>query len=489
MRYNRLYKDNHFLTPTIYTQTVSEYLADLKYEDIPQDVMERAKLILMQTIGAALAAKDSDASQKAYRMAKEANAGDGGPITVWGSGGKLSAINAALALGTMAAALDWADCSWTGCPSTGIIPCAWIAAEERKKSGKELLTAIVGAYEISQRLAMAVQPSDKRWKEKGWGLTSWQIFACIFAVSKLYGLDARKINQAIGLGCECSTMPTTYHAVTMSDFYPFEYGYRARDGFLIAKAAEKGINNNRDTLDEPRLYIGVVCGDSAKDGNGETKERSGDGDVSWLTRDLGSLYLTKETLLKRWPANMWAQNVVEIVHDLHKENGFLPEEVETIVVDPPVTDRMWAPKNGFVSTTQAQFSIPFAIASVLYTPTPGAAWYAERLTDPSILAMAQRVKGGDSPAETPMDGFRKFRTGGYPARKVTINLKNGTTLVGEMSCPPGHPANMMTQEELVEQFRIQTASTLQGERLERAINMLANIEQCEDIAALGYLLR
>ena len=76
-------------------------------------------------------------------------------------------------------ALDWEDCSWTGHPAAGVIPCAWLAAEEKHKSGKELITAIVAGYEVYQRIAMAVQPSDERWKTKGWGLTSWQIFACI----------------------------------------------------------------------------------------------------------------------------------------------------------------------------------------------------------------------------------------------------------------------------------------------------------------------
>ena len=67
-------------------------------------------------------------------------------------------------------------------------------------------------------------------------LTSWQIFGCILSVAKLYDFDARKINQAIGVGCESSTLPTDYHATTMSDFYHYEHGYRARDGFLISKS-------------------------------------------------------------------------------------------------------------------------------------------------------------------------------------------------------------------------------------------------------------
>ena len=45
MRYNRLYKDNDFLTPTTYTQELSEYAEQLSYEDIPPEVVERAKMI------------------------------------------------------------------------------------------------------------------------------------------------------------------------------------------------------------------------------------------------------------------------------------------------------------------------------------------------------------------------------------------------------------------------------------------------------------
>ena len=72
MRYNRLYKDNDFLTPTTYTQELSEYAEQLSYEDIPPEVVERAKMILLQTIGAALAAKETPIAEKAVKMAREA---------------------------------------------------------------------------------------------------------------------------------------------------------------------------------------------------------------------------------------------------------------------------------------------------------------------------------------------------------------------------------------------------------------------------------
>ena len=489
MRYNRLYKDNNYLTPTSYTQTLSEYTENIKYEDIPAEVIERAKMIMLQTIGAALASKGTPIAEKVCRMSLEANLGDGGPNHVWGTGKRMSAVNAALALGTMSDSLDWEDCSWTGHPSAGIIPCAWLASEEKHKSGKDLLTAIVAGYEVYQRIAMAVQPSDLRWKTKGWGLTSWQIFGCIIPIAKLYGFDARKVNQAIGVGCECSTLPTAYHATTMSDFYHYEHGYRARDGFMIAKAVEKGIHNQRDALDCPRCYTAVIDGDAASVPKDKPLDGHDDSDVTWFTRDLGTRYLTMETLMKHWPANMWVQTPVEIVSDLRREHGFEPEDVEEIVIDPPIVNRMWAPEEGFTSVTHAQFSAPYVIATMLYHPEPGAYWYSkEMMKDPKIIALARRVKPGESKAESPMTGFGKFRTGSYPMKTVTIKLKNGEVLQKSMDAHPGHPKNMMTREQFVERFRVQAAPVLQGEKLEKAIEVLCNIENCEDIAELGSLL-
>lgn len=490
MRYNRLYKDNNFLTPTTYTQELSEYTANLKYEDIPAEVVERAKMILLQTIGVSLAAKDTAITNKAVKMAREANGGAGGETTVWGTGEKMAAVNAALVLGTASDALDWEDCSWTGHPAAGVIPCAWLAAEERHKSGKDLITAIVAGYEVYQRIAMAVQPSEERRVNKGWGLTSWQLFGCIIPIAKLYGFDARKVNQSISVGCECSTLPTAYHEATMSDFYHYEHGYRARDGFVIAKAVEKGIHNNRDALDEPRCYTGVICGDDGQNGSNETTIRTGEADISWLTRDLGKRYLIMETLLKHWPANMWVQTPVEIAHELFVKYGFNPDDIEEITVDAPVRKRMWAPEEGFTSVTHAQFSIPYVISAMLYNPKPGADWYKpETMQAPKVVALSKRVKPGPSPETSPAEGFKMFREErGYPMKTLTVTLKDGTKYAGSMDCHPGHPHNMMSREQFANRFRIQAGAVLQGERLEKALEAICDIENVEDVAVLAGLL-
>lgn len=88
-----------------------------------------------------------------------------------------------------------------------------------------------------------------------------------------------------------------------------------------------------------------------------------------------------------------------------------------------------------------------------------------------------------------MTGFGQFRNGSYPMKTVTVKLKSGETYQESMDCHPGHPKNMMSREEFVERFRVQASPVLQGERLEKAIETLCNMNQMEDISAVAWTVR
>lgn len=476
MRYNRGFaKTNNCIPFTDRTIQMSNYLADLKFEDIPAEVVERAKIILMHTVGAALAAKNSDVAQKADAMALAMNNGLGGTVSRWAGEGKLSAVSAAFLAGVLSDALDWEDCSFTGHPSAAAIPVALVTAEERHRNGKELITAIVGAYELYQRIADSVEPDAEK-RKYGWGLTSWQIFASTLAAAKIYGLDARKIDQAIGMAIEHSTIPASYHGTTMSDFYHYEYGYRAKDGVIIAKAVEKGIHNQRDMLDVdgPQGYFAAMTA--------EPKPEK-------LTEDLGKTFKIMDTLLKPWPANMWVQSALQALTEVISGNGIKAEEIAEILVDPAVKNRMDCPAGGWTSTTHAQFSIPFVLASWLLNPVPSADWYAEeKLTDPAVIELASKVKAGGTQAECPRGNFDVFRAGDYPVRTVTVFTNDGKEYSADCGKHPGHPHNMFSMEDVIARFRVQAAPVLQEEKLEQAIETFLHLEDMEDVAQLAAFL-
>ena len=98
------------------TKELAAYGAALRYEDIPAEVLNRAKNLTLQTIGVSLAALSSDVGKRAVALGKVMGGGST-EATIWGEGSKVSAAAAGLANGTLADALDWEDCSWTGHPS------------------------------------------------------------------------------------------------------------------------------------------------------------------------------------------------------------------------------------------------------------------------------------------------------------------------------------------------------------------------------------
>ena len=463
---------------TEYTKTLSDYVANLTYEDIPEEVRERAKMIALQTIGVSLGSKGTHTEQTAQKLGLALNGGEssaeGNTATCWITGTKLSTANAALVNGTMADILDREDCSWTGHPSASIIPVSWAVAEAKKKSGKDFVTAIVAAYEAYQRIAMAVQPPEGWDAFKGWGLTSWQLFGGIVSAAKLMGLTSEQINQAYGVGAQCSPIPSVVAHATMSDLYHIEHGIRTHDGVMGAQMVEFGIDNNLNCFDDQYAY---------------TFHLTSDPKPEWFTKDLGSRWLTMETLMKHWPANMWLQTPLELCYNLVTKHNLKPEDIEEIILDPATVGRMMFRPDGYESMMLAQFSIPYAIAAMICNPSPSREWYsAENLTNPKVLELAGKVHGSDAKPNELLDSLPIFRAGSFPEKTLIIKTKDGREYRETMQYQLGHPRNMMSREQFVERFRIQAAPAIQGEKMERAIDAICNIERYDDISPLSTLL-
>ncbi|MDR2108311.1 MAG: MmgE/PrpD family protein [Coriobacteriales bacterium] len=362
---------------TNYTAQLSEYAGGISYNKLPPEVVQRAKLMALHTIGVSLAAADVALSERATKVATRINGGSGGASTAWLGGEKLSATSAAFVNGTVADMLDWEDCSWTGHPSAGVIPSAFAIAEELALDGRRLVEGIVAGFEVYIRVAMSVQPPRDFNHNKGWGLSSWQIFASAAAAAKLLGLNNYKTNQAYGLAMLYTSLTSNLTQATMSDAYHYEQGQNALSGILAAYNAEEGIQNLTDGFDIPYAFAEHLTSDPQR---------------AWLTRSLDE-YLLLKILIKHWPANMWVQTPTEIVADLAREHSISPESIASIVIDPPTQFRMHFYPEGFTSLMEAQFSNPFVIASVLLDPVPGSGWYSkENLSSPKVLELAAKVK-------------------------------------------------------------------------------------------------
>lgn len=461
-----------FENKTNYTEQLAKYTVDMKYENIPAEVLERAKMLMLHTIGASLAASSIPQAAASVRTACDLNGGEGGTATSWIDGKKLSPAAAVFANGTIADMLDWEDCAWTGHPSAGVIPVAVAMAENLHKTGKDLLTAIVAGYETYTRVAMSVQPPADFDHGKGWGIVSWQVFAATVPAAKLLGFDEKQMNQAFGTACVYCPIASNLMQATMSNFYHYQHGQTALSGILGCLNVKEQFDNLQDGLDVPYAYSEQLTSEEKR---------------FWLNKDLDK-FLMMRILVKHWPANMWIQTPIEIVHDLAKEHAINPADIAEIVIDPPTQYRMQFYEEGFSSLMDAQFSMPFCIASMLYSDRVGPNWYDRELfTDPRIIDLARKVKSGPSTPNTLQGNFVKFQHGDFPVITVTITMKDGTVYERTMSHHKGHPDNMLTREEFCNLFMNNATFAMSEEKAKALMNFILNIENEEDIAAIGEL--
>lgn len=457
---------------TQHTKQISEYAVKLNYNNIPAEVIERAKMMTLHTIGVSLAATPVGQVKAAINSARKINGGSGGSASVWIGGEKLSPIAASFANSTISDILDWEDCSWTGHPSASVIPVAMALSEDLKKGGKEFLTAVVTGFEVETRVSMSVQPPADFNHAHGWGIASWQIFASVAPAAKLFNFNQEKTNQAYGMACLYTPIASNLMQATMSNAYHYQYGFCSASGILGVINVQEGIDNLTDGLDIPFAYHEQLSSVPKRE---------------WLVKDLDK-FLTMKILIKHWPANMWIQTPLEIVHDLTIENQIEPSQIEEIIIDPPTQYRMQFYEDGFSSLMDAQFSMPFCIASMLYNDKPGPNWYNRELfTNPKIIDLARRIKGGPSKEHTLNGSFVMYRSGDYPVKNVKITMKNGEIFERTQAIHKGHPDNMLTRQEFCDLFLNNACFAMPLEKARNLMNFILNLENVKNMAEIGKL--
>lgn len=464
---------------TNYTKGLSAYIANLQYEDLPQEVVERIKKLTIHCVGAALAAHDLPTAKNSRSIARDTVGTQSDMLaTVWGEKGKLPYNGAIFANATATDTLDWEDCSWTGHPSASLIPVSMALSEAMHCSGKEFITAVAGGFEVYQRIAGYIQP-PKGWDhiKDGWGLCSWQIFAGSMPAGKLMNCDEEQFNLLIGAtGC-CTPVVDMIIQKQMSDFYHLQFGFVSFTGAMLARMAK------RNELDNMYNILDDVEG-------GYSKMMRGFANDGWLDRNLGSEYMIMEMLFKHWPANMWVQTPLECLHEMRQKYGFTAKDVESIYITPGFQFRDGFRPTGYLGCKDAQFSIPYCLAAYMLCGEQGPNWFAEEcLSDPDVLDFASRIKLDKENEILMMDAFYIYVGGSFPKIEMTITLKDGTKLTGELQFPKGHPRNPFEWEDCDQTFSIgANVVGLSPEKKEKFLAFCRNLENVADMAEVAECL-
>jgi 2-methylcitrate dehydratase PrpD len=415
------------------TELLAQYAATLRYEDIPADVIERAKQCIADTIAVIIFGYDLPWSRMIVRFA-EKNAAGGNSRILGPGGARVHAPAAALANGALAHAFEMDNLTW---PNSGVHPGATLLAsglaiaQERGLGGRDLIAAVVAGAEVMIRIGRATQHRNESRGFHAPGTTG--PFGAAIAGGRLMGLEAERMRNALGvagsLACGLLEFARSGSGAMVKRLH---LGRAAESGVLAASLAAEGFDAPASVLEGEFGFLRVFCGDEF--------------DRAELTRGFGESYATRSITLKRFPCHITAHTSVQAILDLVAEHGYAAADIGSIHI--AGNDKMAGVNNipSPADIMMAQYSIPFCVALAhMRDPRDPRSFDETALRDPRIRALAQRVKiTVDNERPTPL------------AATVTVTLQDGRVLTRAVADFKGTPENPLKQGELREKFLMLT---------------------------------
>ncbi len=390
----------------------ARWAAGLRYEDLPPEVIDRAKAVTLLAVGSALLGFDTEEGQRAAALIAEEEAVLRGGATIMVNGTKATKGGAAFANSEMTlAGGKWDTFRMLTHPGTIILPAALAAAEAEGASGKELLTGIAAGYEVMERLASDFIPTVM---SRGFHAGPvFGIFGGAVAAGKIMRLPEEQMNSAIAL---CASLASGNLEGPRSGGRALREGAAARGALLAAALAGRGHAGGETVLEGDagfyHAYAGNNEGRLAYSFTGDARAS-----LDEIAAGLGDEWLFLETLFRVYSTSGYNLAHIDATAKLCEENDIRPEDVarveavvnwlETQYPSPAFANRREdGPPRPGGTHYYAAFGVVRRGYPILNDP-PGAA------DPPEVLDMMRRVR------------IIPSRRMGLFAPRVTIRTKDG----------------------------------------------------------------
>ncbi|MEI7925345.1 MAG: MmgE/PrpD family protein [Chloroflexota bacterium] len=451
------------VTPQV--QQLAEYIAGAARQKLPDEVVEKTKHHVLDTLAAMVSGTKLLPGRRAIAYAK--SRGGVEEATVVGTRFVTTVENAALANGMLAHS-DETDDSHAASqthPGCGIVSAALAMAEREHRGGKAFLRAVALGYDVGTRFTMCLNAYEFR--EEGHSTHSFgPTFGAAAAAGSLMRVDARQARhlityagqQASGVG---SWVGDLEHIEKAFDFG----GMPARNGVTAASFLKQGFTATDDIFAGPRNFFMAY---------GRPNRQP---DVDELTRELGSTFEIMRTNIKRWSVGSPIQAPLDSLLDLIREHGVTADDVEHVAV-------RVAPAAATTTDNRLMPDICMqhmcAVMIVDGIVTFESAHDEPRMHDPRVLDVRRRI---DLIKDEELQKV-------FPSRQgiVELTLKDGRQLRHHTRAVRGTDENPMARAEVDEKCYHLMAPVI-GKRKARSLcDTVWNLEDVKDMRKLRPLL-
>ena len=303
----------------------ASFVAGLRYEDLPPEVVDRAKGVTLQAFTSALIGRNMPASRQALALMQEEEAGGVGTGTVLCHGNRLTWAGAAFVNSEMIlAGGKWDTFRMLTHPGTAVLPAALAAAERTGCSGRRFLSAVAAGYEVMERMAAEFIPTVM---SRGFHAGPvFSIFGAAVAAAKIQGLDENQLNGAIA---QCVNLAAGNLEGARSGGRSLREGGAVRNALLAVAIARHGTPGGETVLEGEagfyHAYTGNNRGELRYSFTGENRTELGK-----ITHDLGRDWIFLETLYRIYSTAGFNLAHVELTARLCEEHNILYEDIDHI---------------------------------------------------------------------------------------------------------------------------------------------------------------
>lgn len=303
-----------------------EFVANLKYEDLPAEVVDRAKGVTLQALASALVAHKMPASKNAVALMEEEEGGGAGMATALCFGKKFTKAGAAFVNSEMIlAGGKWDTFRMLTHPGSAILPAALVAAEITKCDGKTFITGLAAAYEVMERMCAEFIPTVM---SRGFHAGPvFGIFGAAVAAAKIQGFNAEKVHSTIA---QCVNLAAGNLEGRRSGGRALREGGAVRNALLAVAMAKQGTTPAGETTLEGdagfyHAYTGNNLGVLSYSYTADTKT-----DLSKITANLGKDWMFLETLYRVYSTSGYNIAHIDVTAKLCEEHNITYKDIDRI---------------------------------------------------------------------------------------------------------------------------------------------------------------
>ncbi len=443
------------------TAVLAEFAARLRYEDLPQDVREHCKNVLLDTLACALAGHQGEETPQIAALASALAQSDEASVI---GGDHLSLAGATLLNGFLITAVTMCDVHRPTLThiTPEVVPVALGIAERDGLSGRDLLVALAAGFEAATRVGIGLDPPAFR--ARGWhGPGVIGPFGAAAAVGRLRGFDADTMAQAFGLaGSQAAGTFAAWATPTVK----FHQCRGALSGLMAALLAEQKFLATREFL-------------THKDG-GLFNTYTNGGKPEAVTADLGKHWELKQIALRLWPSASSIQGMNTALFDLVEQHDVDPDRVKTLRIG--LSKTVFDLHGGlarYKGKFDALISGHYTAAVILHDQKLTLAQFEPaRYDDPKLRrAAAEQVEIYPDPALTGVQAVAE------------IELADGKKISARCEYPRGAAENPLSRAQIEEKFRTYAPTRLADDVVEKVVAAVERLEELGSVAGLMELLR